>query len=253
MRKNVKGLVAITDQYLPFREPVVEIGSYQVPGQEKLADLRPLLGEKAFIGCDMRAGPGVDRIEDVEGLTFSTGTVGSVIMIDTLEHVRDPRRALAEVYRVLEPDGVVVASSVMDFYIHDHPADYWRFTPEAFAYLFEPFDQVLVGWQGNPEKPHTVFVVAVKEPSVDHAAALREIQEAYRRSNGTPYWRMAQVYYALRDLAANLRGWNNRFGFELVARGTAGSAASLGQHSLPQIQTVGATLQVKSSGTPSPS
>src|SRR5206468_8321209 len=137
MRKNVRALVGIAESALDLPEPIVEFGSYQVTGQEEAINLRLFFPGKRFIGCDMRPGPGVDRVEDLESLTFEDDSVGAVIMIDTLEHVRDCRRALAEVHRVLKPNGIVVASSVMDFYIHNHPSDYWRFTPSAFEYLFQ--------------------------------------------------------------------------------------------------------------------
>lgn len=224
MRKNVRALVEIAEAALDLPEPVVEFGSYQVPGQEQAIDLRSIFARKQFVGCDMREGPGVDRIEDLEALTFEDGSVGSVIMIDTLEHVQDCRRALAEVHRILAPNGIVVASSVMDFYIHLHPSDYWRFTPEAFKYLFQAFDQTLVGYQGNPEKPHTVFAVGAKGPA-DRRAGFAEIERVYRRTNGSLFWRAAQVYYALRDLLANVRGWNNKMGFEIVEK-AAGDAAA---------------------------
>jgi hypothetical protein len=108
----------------------------------------------------------------------------------------------------------------MDFYIHLHPSDYWRFTPEAFKYLFRDFDQVLVAFQGNPEKPHTVFAVAAKGPA-DRRAGFAEVERQYRKTNGSLFWRAAQVYYALRDLLANVRGWNNKMGFEIVEKSLA--------------------------------
>lgn len=220
MRRNTRSLVEIASQTLRLPEPIVEIGSYQVAGQEAAVDLRPLFRGREFIGCDQRPGPGVDRVEDVHALSFGSGSAGTVIMLDTLEHVRDCHRAMAEVYRVLKPDGVAIATSVMDFFIHEYPSDYWRFTPEAFKLLFRPFGQYLVGFQGNPEKPHTVFAIGVKQPSQDYAAAFAAIERAYRRRNSTAYWRAAQVYYAVRDLAANLRGRNNAFGFQVVTAGT---------------------------------
>jgi SAM-dependent methyltransferase len=223
MRKNVRALVEIAEAALDLPEPVVEFGSYQVEGQEDTIDLRAIFARKQFVGCDMREGPGVDRVEDLESLTFEDGSVGSIIMIDTLEHVQDCVRALNEVHRVLAPNGVVVASSVMDFYIHLHPSDYWRFTPEAFKYLFRDFDQTLVAFQGNPEKPHTVFAVAAKGPA-DRRAGFAEVERQYRKTNGSLFWRAAQVYYALRDLLANVRGWNNKMGFEIVEKSASGEA-----------------------------
>ncbi len=214
MRKNTRALAEIVARTVDLPEPVVEFGSYQVTGAP-IENLRPLFGGKHYIGCDVRPGPGVDRIEDLERLTFGDRSIGTVVLLDTLEHVRNPERAVAEVHRALRPGGVVIATTVMDLFIHCRP-DYWRFTPEAMKHIFGCFDASLFGWQGNAEKPHTVFAVAVKEAARGYDADFRAIEQAYRQAVRTWYWRVAQPYYALRDAFAALRH-NNATGFEVVA------------------------------------
>lgn len=162
MRDNVKRLVEVLAQTFAVPEPICEIGSYQVPGQEGYADLRGFFPGKQYVGCDLRPGPGVDRLEDVHRLSLPDETAGAVLMIDTLEHVADPFQALAEICRVLRPDGLFLMTSVMDCPIHDYPSDYWRFTPEAFRLLLDRFSFKLVGFQGDPAKPHTVVGLASK-------------------------------------------------------------------------------------------
>ncbi len=213
MRKNTRSLIEVVARHLDLPEPIVEFGSYQVtPGT--IADLRPVFGTKQFIGTDIRPGPGVDRVENLERLAFEDASVGTAILLDTLEHVEDPPRAMAEVYRVLRPGGVAIATSVMDLFIHNEP-DFWRFTPAAFKYLYRPFGETLVGYHGNPEKPHTVFAVGIREPQTSCAAAFAAIEQAYRQANHTWYWRVAQPYYAARDLISIARR-NNAMGFEVV-------------------------------------
>ena len=132
MRQTIKDLVSIVVSTLPIKEPIYEFGSLQVSGQEGFADLRPLFPGKEYVGVDMRQGIGVDQILNLHKINLPQESVGTVICLDTLEHVEYPHRALEEIHRVLKPDGIAIISSVMYFPIHDHPDDYWRFTPEAF-------------------------------------------------------------------------------------------------------------------------
>ncbi len=148
----------------PIAEPLVEIGARAAEGQESIADLRSVFNADSHIGCDIQEGPGVDRIEDVHALTFENESVGTVICLETLEHVADPIRAVQEMHRVLRPGGVLAISSVMFFPIHEHPWDYWRFTPEGFERLLAPFDGSVVVAHGYPLLPEGVYGVGVKGP-----------------------------------------------------------------------------------------
>jgi SAM-dependent methyltransferase len=81
--------------------------------------------------------------------------------------VADPIRAVEEMYRVLKPGGVLAISSLMFFPIHAHPWDYWRFTPEAFDLLLQPFESRLVIAQGCDYLPEGIFGIGVKGPDAN--------------------------------------------------------------------------------------
>lgn len=170
MRSGIVEFVRIADSALALQGPVYEFGA-RLPEHQASA-IRPIFEGRGYVGCDMASGPNVDRIENLEALTLADGTVGAVVCVDTLEHVRRPEAAVAQMLRVLRPGGVLLLASVMDFPIHHYPSDYWRFTPEAFRLLLEGFEDGCVGWQGAGFHPHTVFAVAVKAPSQSAKDAL---------------------------------------------------------------------------------
>lgn len=177
MRPHVRKFVGACSATLELVEPIVEIGSRRHPSQEKLANLRNLFSGRRFIGCDMDPGPGVDRIENLEKLTFDDGEVGTFILCDTLEHVRDLTAAMKELKRCLDPEtGVVIATSVMLFPVHGFPNDYWRFTPEGFRELAGDFPWVATYYGGDPNFPHSVaFVACCREPNPATADRLTQM------------------------------------------------------------------------------
>lgn len=148
---------------LDVPRPIIELGARAAAGQQDAIDLRAVFGADDYTGCDLQPGPGVDRVEDVHQLSFPDNSVGTVLCFETLEHVADPLRAVREMHRVLRPGGLCALSSVMLFPIHAHPWDYWRFTPEGFRLLLEPFRSSLVMAHGWEPLPEGVFGIGLKD------------------------------------------------------------------------------------------
>lgn len=165
MRLNVRHFVQIVEAIFDLPQPIYEFGSLQVPGQETIADLRSLFPNKNYVGCDISSGKGVDRIENVESNKLPSESIGTVIFVETIEHVENPHRAISEIYRVLGSDGILVMTSAMDLPIHNYPHDYWRFTPEGFRALLSQFSKSIIGYQGYELQPHTIFGIGFKDSS----------------------------------------------------------------------------------------
>lgn len=167
MRDSVGDFVRICAETLPLPEPVYEFGAYQVAGQREQVDLRSFFPNRVYVGADMREGPGVDVVLNLHSVDLPAGSVGTVLLLDTLEHVELFGKALEEIRRILRQDGVLVMSSVMNFPIHAYPCDYWRFTPDAFRSLLAPFAAHYVTALGRQDFPHTVVGVGFKSPVPD--------------------------------------------------------------------------------------
>lgn len=162
MRDSIKTFVWYISAAFPCNPPIVEIGSYQPSSQVGYADLRPFFRGREYIGCDVIPGVGVDKIEDVEHLSFPDNSIPTLLCLETLEHVRDPFKAMDEMYRVLSPDGMLLLSSHMWFPVHYTP-DYWRFTPQCFKeILLQKFGYKKIYFQGEAKFPHCLVGVAGK-------------------------------------------------------------------------------------------
>jgi hypothetical protein len=141
-------------------QPIVEFGAARVDSQVHLPAVRSMFPGLAFSGTDMSPGPGVDQLHDLHRLGFRDGSIGTAILIDTIEHVENPRLALAELRRCLKDNGVLLLTSHFFFPIHEFPSDYWRFTAQGIGSLLSDFDRSYSGEVGLRLFPHTVVGLA---------------------------------------------------------------------------------------------
>lgn len=162
MRDHNKAFCQVVAETFDCPGPVYEFGSYQVEGQLDYADLRAVFAGKTYVGCDMRAGPGVDRVEDVSAINLPDNSAGTVLCIETFEHVFEVRRAFDEVFRVLQPGGVFLITSPLNFRIHAYPDDYWRMTPSCLRRMLGNYAARLSGFQGHHKFPHSVMGLGIK-------------------------------------------------------------------------------------------
>jgi SAM-dependent methyltransferase len=164
MHANIRSFAASVAECFPCFGPVYEFGSFIVPGQEEIGDLRTLFPGRKYVGCDMREGPGVDRIEDLSRLTLASDSLPTILCLETLEHVFEVRRAVDELLRVLAPGGLLAISIPFDHRLHAFPDDYWRISPSCLQGLLAPLAATAVGWQGVDKYPHSVFAIGCKAP-----------------------------------------------------------------------------------------
>lgn len=163
MNSFIHGVARAMAESFPLPEPILEIGSYQVEGQEQVANLRQFFPGKEYIGVDFRPGPGVDCVANVEALPQATASIGTVLAFSAFEHVQRFWIGFEEVYRVLRPDGAFLLACPFYFNQHGYPSDYWRFTPQAFELLLERYPTRILGWSGPPRRPLHVWAAGFRE------------------------------------------------------------------------------------------
>lgn len=162
MNAFMNGLARAVAETFSLPGPILEVGSQLIPGQEELGDLRPYFSGRPYVGLDVRPGPGVDLVGSVESLPCADQSIGTILALNTFEHVPCFWRGFDEIRRVLRPDGALLLACPFYFHIHSYPSDYWRFTPEAFKLLLNDYPSKIIGWHGPRSKPANVWAVAFR-------------------------------------------------------------------------------------------
>ena len=100
-----------------------------------------LFARQRYFAVDLRVGDTawnyskLDVVSDLCALPFRDGAFDAAINIVTLEHIRDPARALREIGRTLKPGGRVLLAVPLDWELHQAPHDYFRYTRFGLEHL----------------------------------------------------------------------------------------------------------------------
>ena len=132
MHASVRTWVRMTVEAYGLAElPTVEVGSYNVNG-----GVRDLFTGR-YWGLDIRPGPGVDVVWDIEvGPHTLIPAVDVVVCLEMLEHTPHPWRAVEAMADSLVVGGhLLLTTRGPGFPRHDHPSDFYRFTEAAIEVL----------------------------------------------------------------------------------------------------------------------
>lgn len=120
----------------PFTGRTLIVGSFVTEGKE---DRRKHYTDA--VGIDMRPGPGVDRVLNLEDpLPADIGRFAHIECCSVMEHSRRPWLLAANVEQMLDPGGTLYVLVPFVWRFHDYPSDYWRMTAEAVRSLFPAID-----------------------------------------------------------------------------------------------------------------
>lgn len=79
-----------------------------------------------------------DIVADLnEPLPIESEVADTVVSLSVLEHLCKPQTMLNEAFRILKPRGGLVLQVPWQWWIHEAPHDYYRYTPYGLRYLLE--------------------------------------------------------------------------------------------------------------------
>lgn len=98
--------------------------------------------ELEIVESDMSFGPRTQIILDAHNIPYQDASFDCVIAQAVLEHVLNPFRCVAEIHRVLKPDGLVYAETPFMQQVHGGAYDFLRFTHSGHRRLLNHFEEI---------------------------------------------------------------------------------------------------------------
>ena len=88
-----------------------------------------------------------DIIADLnESLPIADAVADTVVSLSVLEHLREPKVMLHEAHRILKPGGFLVLQVPWQWWVHESPHDFFRYTPYGLEYVLHDagFNEVFI-------------------------------------------------------------------------------------------------------------
>ncbi len=129
------GRVALREQikkhsgYIKGR--VLDIGAGTYPRYKDLFHF------DTYVRMEIAEGSNVDVVGKIEAIPLESNSIDSIVCTQVLGDVFEIGKAFSEMYRVLQPDGIILVTESLFDPLHDEPADFWRFTEHSLRRLAE--------------------------------------------------------------------------------------------------------------------
>ena len=101
-----------------------------------------------------------DVAADAHHLPFAEASFDAVVSFNTFEHLHDPDRATAEIFRVLKPGGRLVVHTAFLQPLHEPPHHYCNVTEYGLRRWFRAFDIAQVSVSENFHPAHVIARLA---------------------------------------------------------------------------------------------
>jgi SAM-dependent methyltransferase len=200
MRTPIKEFVEYARDEYDLMEPVLDVCAGWEPNYYE-----PLFGGKSYLKQDQQQfdPPTIDFVCDVHRMEpIADNSIGTVLLLEALEHIREPQLAISEVLRILKPGGFCIATTLMTFEIHRCPYDYWRFCPDGMCYLFREFLRHELVLEHHRALPRGIWILAQKQEAADQDISV---------------WPKVRVSESGKNGAKNMfKKILNRLGYDLV-------------------------------------
>ncbi|MBU0633351.1 class I SAM-dependent methyltransferase [bacterium] len=128
-----------------YKGTLVDLGCGEAPYKEYF-----LQYAKKYIGVDWTKTLHNSKADIVSNLNekieLEDNCADTIISISVMEHLCEPQIFLNESHRILNDGGMMILQVPWQWWIHEAPHDYFRYTPYGLEYMFKKagFDEIYV-------------------------------------------------------------------------------------------------------------
>jgi len=186
----------VTEQIEKYglRKPLVDLGGleqpviadYELTVQTKDQQARFVrLTERPFDHIDAnylivnpeRGDPPIEQLPAKYLNAFGTG-----VCLSVLEHVQNPFAVFQALYQIMQPNSLLIISTIFAYPYHPSPDDYWRFSPACLRYLSEQAGFTVLECDWRLRLPANQGVLAAQEGYREGESAMNhplEVKSVY--------------------------------------------------------------------------
>lgn len=117
-------------------ETIYDLGCGEMPYKDFFLQFA-----KNYVGVDWSSTLhklNADIIADLnQKLPIDAEVADTVVSISVLEHLCEPQTMIDEAWRILKPGGKMILQVPWQWWVHEAPYDFFRYTPFGLIYLFE--------------------------------------------------------------------------------------------------------------------
>jgi len=153
---------------------ILEVGSRDVNGSLRytVEEHKP----KSYIGTDIEKGKGTDMVVDACDLvkTFGKDKFDMLICTETLDRIKDWRKAVSNIKQVVKSGGVILITSRSKGYPELRKSDFWRFGIGDMRKVFSDFTIDVL--KKDPSGKFPGVMMRAKKPKIFIENDLRDHQ-----------------------------------------------------------------------------
>ncbi len=133
-RVHLERIIAAFANDMPAGSRMLDVGAGNAPYKTLFGKVRYESADFEKVEKEYAASTYVCDICD--HIPVSDNSFDFILFSQVLEHLREPAKALAEVFRVLAPGGSLLCTVPLFYEEHEKPYDFFRYTQFAHRYLF---------------------------------------------------------------------------------------------------------------------